>query len=187
MRFSQTTVEAFRRELSKLAEVQYRVVAGADGKVLLDTKIPYVAELPTDPAKAVAALREKIEKAPPSQWTHKQVAVPVNVLGPLHKTKLFRRHWDAIPLPGEGPFRTTWRGRGPLAGGLHAHRLKGLYLVHNDAHDPTQVRKTLRHALSEAPKSWWLRYTKKLDAHVKDLEERASRQRKARRVRRKRG
>ena len=128
-------------ELEKIAKA-YRESHG----VHLDADIP-ILELPKDTQKArkviLKATRDpKLE----STWSHPNVAVLASQLN--LKAMGFKPSKLAVPLPGEGWFKKTWR-----SGVLHAHKAGPFYVMHADVTPVDTVRSAIRHQATDTARA----------------------------------
>jgi hypothetical protein len=123
------TYLAFFDELEKIAEAQ--------------KTIPVIRSLPQNDEKALSVISKRVDSSDVKVLGHKNVAVPVEVLGPLEDYG-FKKTRLAVPLPSEWPGTSTWR-----KGQLHAHKIRDYYLFHKDKTAPRGVVHGLKHWFTE--------------------------------------
>jgi hypothetical protein len=147
---------SFVDEFVKIAEDaqdklnNYKKVRMNGGHVLLRRGIPVVGNLPKDPDKAIAKIRQVAtsERAKRKVLGYKNVAVREKAMPDLESVGFVPTR-VATPLPGEGIFQTSWR-----RGTTHAHKQGPLYLIHEDKYAPAGFGgisrgQAVRHFLSE--------------------------------------
>jgi len=122
---------AFSDELIKIAED-----AGA-------IAVPVVRRLPSDADQAMELIKQRIDKSKRTIIGHKNIAVPVEKLGPLEQYGFKKTRW-AVPLPGEWPGTPSWR-----RDELHAHKMDDHYLMHKDTISPQGAIRAVEHWFHE--------------------------------------
>jgi hypothetical protein len=145
----------FAAEMPKIAKAGYRKRQG----VLVDENIPILQSIPKDPGQAAGALQRGIKAVKKSDWSHKQIAVPVKAVGDLKRLGFRTDPMFAIPLPGEKWFSKTWR-----KGKLHAHRRGPFYVIHADKNPGLPrtfkgLAHTAKHLVQDVPPAVYKRLT----------------------------
>ena len=123
---------AFSDELVKIAQ-------DAAGSIA----VPVVRKLPADADQAMEVIKRRIDKSKKTIIGHRNVAIPVDRLGPLEQYG-FKKTRLAVPLPGEWIGTPSWR-----RDELHAHKMNEHYLMHKDSVSPQGAVRAVKHWFQE--------------------------------------